>query len=94
MPYDIILFTYTVMEGYFITKFVLFGHKLSKNVHVDKIHVQHVQGRIFCRKKTCGNAPQHRTGLVKLTISLLFGTIGDYLILIGDYSRLIGDYSK
>jgi hypothetical protein len=47
---------------------------------------------LFSKQKTCGNAPQHRTGLVKLTISLLFETIGDYLILIGDYSGLIGDY--
>ena len=46
------------------------------------------------KKGPCGNAPQHRTGLVKLTISLLFGTIGDYLIRIGDYSGLIGDYSE
>jgi hypothetical protein len=52
-----------------------------------------MQGRHFRQTKSpCGNAPQHRTGLVKLTISLLFGTIGDYLIVIGDYSRLIGIY--
>ena len=49
---------------------------------------------IFAEKiSPCGNAPQHCTGLVKLTISLLFETIGDDLILIGDYSRLIGEYS-
>jgi hypothetical protein len=45
---------------------------------------------IFAGKENpCGNVPQHRTGLVKLTISLLFGTIGDYLVLIGGYLELI-----
>jgi hypothetical protein len=48
---------------------------------------------IFAKKnKPCGHAPQHRTGLVKLTIYLLFGTIGNYLILIGNYLDLIGKY--
>jgi hypothetical protein len=44
------------------------------------------------KHKPCGNAPQHCTGLVKLSISLLVCTIGDYLVLIGYHSRLINDY--
>jgi hypothetical protein len=79
-----------VMEGCFHQQVCPFGSNIYKKRTIDKIHVENFQGRHFCLKNNpCGNPPQHCTELEKLTISLLFGTIGDYFVLIGDYLELI-----
>ena len=55
-----------------------FGSNINKQkTQIDKMHVDNFQGRHFCRKnKTCGNAPQHCTGLVEWHIFWWCCTIG------------------
>ena len=62
----------------FISMLLSSGQILTTNDNVDKIHVDKAQGVILeeTEKNACGNAPQHRTGLVMLWYySGLFGLI-------------------
>jgi hypothetical protein len=61
-----------VMHGYFHQQIRPFGSNINKQTHkLTKYMSAIFRGVILAeQKKPCGNAPQRRTGLVKLTISL------------------------
>ena len=74
------LVTYMVMEGYLSQQVC---PNIDENTKTDKIHVDNFQRCFFAEnKRTCGSAPQCRTGLVKWTESIMCFTILHYFILI------------
>ena len=80
---DTSTFAYMVIwKVVFSNKFVLLGQIFTKTHKLIKCMSNKCRDVIFAEKKKspCGRAPQHRTGLVKLTISLLVSAIGDYLV--------------